>query len=434
MSDTTTVTRASTARPDAGAVPAPLPAAVRAALDAGAETPCYVYDLARVRENAARLRGALPEPGDLYYSLKANSHPGVLHTLRQAGTLPEVCSPGELDAALAAGWDAAQVLYTGPGKRDQDIDRALQKGVREFCADSPTGLDQLDRLAGRAGVRIRTLLRVNDDRPAVGQGLAMTGVASQFGADTRWITDEPERFGDRPHVDVTGLHLYMGTNLTHVPDLLAQFRQSLTTAARLRAVLAPHTARLDTTLDVGGGFGAPFATEGEAADLTGLREGLADLLDTCAPGWRDGAPRPAYESGRHLVGTAGTLLTRVLDVKRSHGRDVAVLESGINHLGGMAGLRRLPPLNPSLLTGAAGRGEPRPTLVTGPLCTPLDTWARQAPLPPLRPGDLLAVPNVGAYGLSASLLAFLGHPAPLEVTVDGDAAPHITRLTLTRKD
>ncbi|MGW0331797.1 type III PLP-dependent enzyme [Streptomyces sp. NPDC003011] len=434
MSDTTTVVRPSTARPDAGAVPATLPAAVFAALDAGAETPAYVYDLARVRENAARLRGALPEPADLYYSLKANSHPGVLRTLREAGVLPEVCSPGELDAALGAGWDAGQVLYTGPGKRDQDIDRALEKGVREFCADSPTGLDQLDRLAGRAGVRVRTLLRVNDDRPAAGQGLAMTGVASQFGADTRWITDESERFGDRPHVEVTGLHLYMGTNLTHVPDLLAQFRQSLTTAARLRAVLAPHTARLDTTLDLGGGFGAPFAKEGEAADLTGLREGLAELLDACAPGWRDGAPRPAYESGRHLVGTAGTLLTRVLDVKRSHGRDVAVLESGINHLGGMAGLRRLPPLNPTLLTGAAGRGEPRPTMVTGPLCTPLDTWARQAPLPPLRPGDLLAVPNVGAYGLSASLLAFLGHPAPLEVAVDGSAAPHITRLTLTRKD
>lgn len=434
MSDTTTVVRPDTAQPDAGTAPDALPAAVAAALDAGAETPAYVYDLARVRENAARLREALPEPADLYYSLKANSHPRVLRTLKEAGTLPEVCSPGELDAALAAGWDAGQVLYTGPGKRDQDIDRALHQGVREFCADSPTGLDQLDRLAGRAGVRIRTLLRVNDDRPAAGQGLAMTGVASQFGADTRWITDEPERFGDRPHVEVTGLHLYMGTNLTHVPDLLAQFRQSLTTAAGLRTVLAPHTARLDTTLDLGGGFGAPFAKEGEAADLSGLREGLADLLDASAPGWRDGAPRPAYESGRHLVGTAGTLLTRVLDVKRSHGRDVAVLESGINHLGGMAGLRRLPPLNPTLLTDAAGRGEPRPTMVTGPLCTPLDTWARQAPLPPLRPGDLLAVPNVGAYGLSASLLAFLGHPAPLEVAVDGDAAPHITRLTLTRKD
>ncbi|MFD4787061.1 type III PLP-dependent enzyme [Streptomyces sp. NPDC058459] len=422
------------ARPDAGAVSDALPAAVSAALDAGVETPAYVYDLARVRDNAARLRGALPEPADVYYSLKANSHPGVLRTLREAGTLPEVCSPGELDAALAAGWDPAQVLYTGPGKRDQDIERALEKGVREFCADSPTGLDQLDRLAGRAGMRVRTLLRVNDDRPAAGQGLAMTGVASQFGADARWITDEPERFGDRTHVEVTGLHLYMGTNLTRLSDLLAQFRQSLTTAAQIRTVLARHTAGLDTTLDLGGGFGAPFAKEGETADLTGLREGLAGLLDASAPGWRDGTPRPAYESGRYLVGTAGTLLTRVLDVKRSHGRDIAVLESGINHLGGLAGLRRLPPLNPTLLTGAAGRGEPRPTMVTGPLCTPLDTWARQAPLPELYPGDLLAVPNVGAYGLSASLLAFLGHPAPLEVAVDGDAAPHTSRLTLTRKD
>lgn len=75
-----------------------------------------------------------------------------------------------------------------------------------------------------------------------------------------------------------------------------------------------------------------------------------------------------------------------------------------------------------------------PTMVTGPLCTPLDSWSRDTPLPPLRPGDLLAVPNVGAYGLSASLLAFLGHPAPVEVVVDGDAVVDVSRLRLIRKE
>jgi diaminopimelate decarboxylase len=99
----------------------------------------------------------------------------------------------------------------------------------------------------------------------------------------------------------------------------------------------------------------------------------------------------------------------------------------------MSGLRRLPPLNPSLL-GPDRAGEPRPTMVTGPLCTPLDSWSRAASLPPLRPGDLLSVPNVGAYGLSASLVAFLGHPAPVEVVVDGDRVVDVSRLTITRKD
>ena len=113
-----------------------------------------------------------------------------------------------------------------------------------------------------------------------------------------------------------------------------------------------------------------------------------------------------------------------------------MLESGINHLGGMAGLRRLPPLNPALVDP----GDPdadvlaSPAIVAGPLCTPLDSWSRSAPLPRVTPGDLLAVPNVGAYGLSASLIAFLGHPAPAEVVVDDGVAVHVSRLEIIRKD
>ncbi|WP_364705198.1 type III PLP-dependent enzyme [Streptomyces ossamyceticus] len=402
-------------------------------------TPAYVYDLAEVRRNHHALRTALPERTGLYYSLKANAHPRVLTELRTQGALPEVCSTGELDAALAAGWPAADILYTGPGKRDEEITRALRAGVRLFSVDSPHAIEQMDRLAAGAGARARCLLRVNDDQPVPGQGLAMTGVASQFGADTTWVRQEPHRFAGRPHAEVIGLHLYMGTNLTDVDALTGQFTRSLRTARTLTRALAPHGVRI-RVLDLGGGFGAPFATQGTRVDLSGLRPALTALLDRELPRRHDDGTEVVFESGRYLLGTAGVLLTAVLDVKRSHGKDVVVLESGINHLGGMSGLRRLPTLNPLLLPTAApdppnAPGRPLTALVTGPLCTPLDTWARAAHLPALRPGDILAVPNVGAYGLSASLIAFLGHPSPAEAVIDGDrpaGPPDITRITLTR--
>ncbi|WP_207957353.1 type III PLP-dependent enzyme [Streptomyces sp. YIM 98790] len=404
------------------------------------ETPAYVYDLARVRANHAALRGALPVEADLYYSLKANPHPALLAELRARGVRPEVCSPGELAAALDAGWPAGRVLYTGPGKRDRDLDLALAEGVREFSADSPAALDQLRAAAAARDTAVRCLLRVNDDQAAGSRGLAMTGGPSQFGADTEWIVREPRRFAGRDGVTVHGLHFYLGTNLESVPDLVGQFRRSVRTAARLAGILNGHGADI-RVLDLGGGFGAPFARAGRPAGLSGLRAELETLLDRELPRWRTGRPRIVFESGRYLVGSAGTLVTAVLDVKRSHGRDVVVLESGINHLGGMSGLRRLPPLVPHLLTGrGADGGEPAaaesgPAMIAGPLCTPLDLWARTARLPRLRPGDLVAVPNVGAYGLYASLVAFLGHPLPVEIVLDSDRPglpPERSRLGITR--
>ncbi|MEU3255132.1 type III PLP-dependent enzyme [Streptomyces sp. NPDC006997] len=400
-------------------------------------TPAYVYDLAEVRRGYDALRGALPTGAGLYYSLKANAHPMLLAELRRRGARPEVCSTGELDAALAAGWPAGDVLYTGPGKRDAEVRYALRLGVRLFSVDSPHAIGQLGSLAAGSGVVARCLLRINDDQPVPGQGLAMTGVPSQFGADTGWVLGEPERFAGGPHAEVVGLHLYMGTNLTDVEALTGQFARSLETAGKVAAALAEHGVRV-RVLDLGGGFGAPFAAEGGRVDLGGLRPRLTALLDRALPHRHTDGTEVVFESGRYLVGAAGVLLTAVLDVKRSHGRDVVVLESGINHLGGMSGLRRLPTLTPRLVPTPDRQRDREPeltALVAGPLCTPLDTWARAAELPALRPGDLVAVPNVGAYGLTASLVAFLGHPLPAEAVIDGErpgAVLDVTRLDLSR--
>ncbi len=171
-----------------------------------ARTPAYVYDLAEVRRNAAALTAALPAGSLVCYSLKANPHPLIQDTLRRAGCWAEVCSRGELEAALGAGFDPAHVLYTGPGRSDVDVEHAVRLGVREFSIDSPLGIVQLDRAARAAGTVVRCLLRVNDDQPVRGQGLAMTGVPSQFGADTGWVLSDPGRFTGTPHAGVVGLH------------------------------------------------------------------------------------------------------------------------------------------------------------------------------------------------------------------------------------
>lgn len=410
-----------------------------AGLLAGLPTPAYCYDLDEVRRSRQRLAAALPAPSQLHYSLKANPHPAIVSALREAGCGAEVSSPGELRTALDCGVPPAEIIYTAPGKRDIAVADAVVAGVGLFSVDSPLALDQVNAIACGLGSTARCLLRINDTSPAPGQAMTMTGEASPFGADVEWVLAEPDRFGSRPAAQVAGLQLFMGTNLADEDALIAQFTQAIRTARRLadaRVGIARRAGDSVGVLDLGGGFGAPFARRGELPAFPMLAARLSRLLDEQFPGWREGKPAVVFESGRYLTATCGTLFCRVLDVKRSHGRPVVVLESGINHLGGMSGMRRLPPILPDLDTSAprnGAAGEPmRDAIVSGPLCTPLDTWTRAATIT-ARPGDVLSVPNVGAYGLTASPLAFLGHPAPIEVVIDGGQVSHVSRLAVTRE-
>jgi diaminopimelate decarboxylase len=392
-------------------------------------TPTYVYDLAAVRAAHADLAGTLPAQAQLYYSLKANPHPLVVDQLRRLGCRAEVSSTGEIDAALDAAVAADDILLTAPGKSAATIRHALARGVRRFSLDSPVDVHRVESLAREAGVDVRCLLRVNADQPVPGAGLAMTGTPSQFGADASWVHSDPERFFDTERIRIDGLHLYMGTNITDADALVAQFDTAAAIAERLLPLLGDSAE-----IDLGGGFGTPYAHAGTRPTWPSLRPRIEQVLDRRLPGWRAGRPRVAFESGRYRAGDCGALLCGVVDVKLSKGHTFVVLDTGINHLGGMAGLRRLPPLRPDLLPAAdaTDRATTRTTVV-GPLCTPLDTLLRDTEFPLVSPGDVLAVPNVGAYGLTASLLGFLGHRAPTEVVCDGDTVLDVSHLTLSRR-
>ncbi|MGW4401152.1 type III PLP-dependent enzyme [Amycolatopsis nivea] len=349
-----------------------------------AGTPCYVYDLATLRASQRSLRAALPALAGLRYALSANPHPELLREIREAGVLPAVRSSGELDAALVAGWQGRDVLYTGPARRDADLEWALGLGVRTFAVDSPVALDQLARRA--AGRRVRCLLRVN----ACGSVRA--------GADPDAVFAEPSRFAGRDGVRVVGLQLCAGSDADGAADL----------TGRLISALA--------------GQGVPV----ERVGFTGFAPRFADLLA--------GGPFVSFEVGSELVAAAATLVTAVLDVRFSGERQTAVLESGANHVGSFADRRRRP-LAPKLISRPQS-GEPVDTVLAGPQETPFDVWATGIRLPRLRPGDVLAVPDLGAWGVTAGLVAFSGADLPAEVVVDRDdpdaGVVHVSRLSVAR--
>lgn len=387
-------------------------------------SPLYAYDLAQVEARVTTLKDLLPPTATLFYSLKANPLPSLAGALRELGCRAEISSPGELRSALDAGFAPAQMLYGGPGKTSYEIDHALTAGVTCFSCESWGDLARLKAAARSRQQRLSVLLRVN---PAVAPqaSLSMAGVASQFGFDEDQLLAGTEGLAlDDDSIELLGIHVYYGTQMKDAHAILAAMERAIETAERI----ALRLERSFRVLDLGGGFPWPYAMTGVDIDLSELKPGLIQLAHgrdqtASADLW--------FESGRYLVASAGTLLTTVVDVKVSKGgHQYVVLDAGINHLGGMSGLGRIPRMNVSIhLLDAHPTNRDRTTAtLVGPLCSPLDCIARNANVPQLRPGDLIAIPNVGAYGLSASLVHFLSRVPPVEVTYRGTSIVRAEQL------
>ncbi|MFE0176330.1 type III PLP-dependent enzyme [Streptomyces sp. NPDC059002] len=393
-------------------------------------TPSYVYDLDRVAAARADLFAALPDEVELFYAAKANPHPEILREMRAGDgrvCRAEISSTGELAAVLQAGFRGADVLYTGPGKTEEELAEALTAGVRLFSVESTGDLRRIGESAVRLGTVADCLLRVNNATGAAATGIRMTGVPSQFGFDSETLPALAAELRDVPGTTIAGLHFFPLSNAKDEASLIAEFRHTIATAAALQDQLGVRFR----FVDIGGGFAAPYAVRGERPVYGELREALSGALDEHFPGWREGAPRIACESGRYLVSDSGTLLVGVVNVKESRGRRFLILDAGINTFGGMSGLGRILPVSvePNETYGNSDTGsDVVPAGLVGPLCTPGDVLGRDVALPDLAAGDLLTVPNAGSYGPTASLLMFLGRPAPAELVVRGEELVSVSRI------
>ncbi len=374
-------------------------------------TPFFAYDRSKITHRVARLRSALPEV-ELSYAVKANPMPAVVQHLSGLVDALDVASAQEMRVALDTGLPAGQVSFAGPGKTDQELSQAVAAGVTVEL-ESPTEARRVIRLGELTGVRPRVAIRVNPDFEVRGSGMRMGGGAQQFGVDVEQV---PDLMGlvQAADVELLGFHVFAGSqNLS--ADLIAQAQQR-TTDLLLR--VARFMDGPVHYVNLGGGFGIPYFAKDEPLDLASVGKGLGQLMDAVL---RPALPeaRVVIELGRYIVGESGVYVTRVVDRKVSRGRTYLVVDGGLHHqLAASGNFGQVIRRNYPLAVGAArSRGPAETVSVVGCLCTPLDLLGDQVELPRADIGDLVVVFQAGAYGLTASPTAFLGHPAPVEVLV-----------------
>ncbi len=387
-------------------------------------TPFYAYDLGVVKDRAQQLFLALPSGASICYSFKANPMPAIASAVREAGCRAEITSQGELAAAQVAGFTGAQMLFGGPGKTREEIITAIQAGIRLFSCESFRDLALLASLAAAEKITFQVLLRVNPAE-APDARLAMSGVESQFGFEESLLTDPAARQRVLlPGLDVCGIHIYFGTQVAGVDAVVANTRRAIAAAERVQAALG-FECRI---LNAGGGFPWPYANDHTPPDLSDLREKLTTVWQS-SPLAQAGA-QIWFESGRYLCAGSGWLVAQVLEAKALANKTFIILDTGIHHLGGMAGLGRVPrgAVTVQNLSRDVSGEPPISVDLVGPLCTPLDCLARGLKIPPVTEGDLIGIPNVGAYGITASLLGFLSHPPPLEIAHENGQEREIWRL------
>jgi diaminopimelate decarboxylase len=365
-------------------------------------TPTYVYSRAAITNAYLSYANALGKhPGMICYAVKANSNLGVLNVLARLGAGFDIVSVGELERVLQAGGDPSRVVFSGVGKKAEEMARALEVGVACFNVESASELELLSQVASSQDKVAYISLRVNPDVDAQTHPYISTGLKeNKFGIDINDALAVYQRASQLPGIHIKGVDCHIGSQLTTLTPFLDALDRVLLLIDQLaEAGISIHH------LDLGGGLGVTYRDETPPSPASYLEAVKARI-----------AGRPLalmFEPGRSIVANAGVLLTRVLYLKPTSHKNFAIVDAAMNDI-----------IRPALYQAwqdvvpvAPHAGEPRTWDLVGPVCETGDFIAKERKLA-LKEGDLLAMKSSGAYGfVMSSNYNTRGRAA--EVMVDG---------------
>ena len=372
-------------------------------------TPAYVYSLATLKRHFQVFDRAFSAvPHIVCFSVKANSNIALLRAFAKEGGGFDIVSGGELFRALRAGADPKKIVFSGVGKKKDEIEYALKSGILMFNVESEDEMVTLNEIAGGIGKKAPISLRINPDVDPQTHPYISTGMKkAKFGVDIKRSLENYKRAVSMPNLEVVGVDCHIGSQLTSLSpfvDALARVREYLDRV--LVGSLKKEGVQI-RYLDLGGGLGIsykderpPHPEEYARAIIQGL-EGLDVTL--------------ILEPGRVIVGNAGILITEVQYIKETDEKKFVIVDGGMNDLIRPALYGSYQAIQPVVEKNSAKIVAD----VVGPICESGDFFAKDREIARPRRGDLLAVMSAGAYGFTMAS-NYNSHPKPPEVLVDGD--------------
>jgi diaminopimelate decarboxylase len=379
----------------------------RIAKDVG--TPAYVYSLATLKRHFEVFDQAFAKvPHIVCFSVKANSNLALLRAFAKQGSGFDIVSGGELFRALKAGGDPKKIVFSGVGKKKEEIEYALNAGILMFNVESDEELTALDEIAAGMGKKAPISLRVNPDVDPQTHPYISTGMKkAKFGVDIKKSLETYKKAVGLRHIDVVGVDCHIGsqlTSLTPFVDALAKVREYLDRV--LAGAMKKEGAQI-RYLDLGGGLGINYNDETPPLPedyAKAIIEGLQGLDVTLI-----------LEPGRVIVGNAGILLTEVQYIKETDTKKFIIVDAGMNDLIRPALYGSYQAIRPVI----ESKAEPIVADVVGPIRESGDFFGKDREVARPRRNDLLAVMSAGAYGFTMAS-NYNSHPKPPEVLVDGD--------------
>ena len=358
--------------------------------------PLYIYDEREIESALKKLRNGMVD-FEVFYSVKANPNGDILEFFSKNGTGADCASANEVEKARSLGFLAKDILYSAPGKTNEEILDSIGK-----CTIIADSLSELSRINSIVEEKTKIGVRIN---PSVGfsKGKAfeiMGGDSSKFGIDEELFFDNYEEINQLENIDVVGIHVYMGSGILDHDIILENFKKIFDIANRFD--------RKFEFIDFGGGFGIDYSNK-TLLDIDKLGKGVKKLVDE----YNMESTRLIIESGRYLVAKSGVYLTKITDVKESMGKTYYIVYGGMNGFFRPTftkELHKVEVLNDSK--------EMLEVVVAGHLCTPIDVIDSKCMVKKAQVMDDIMVKDAGAYGYTMSILEFISHRKPIEIYID----------------